>query len=516
MADSIKVADIFARFGFKIDKKSQESVTNTINGVTKKQKGFSEEVVNTGRNVRKLRGQFSYLRDAVALAAGAFTLGSIKDAIVSGDQYKRTLEAVTDSSEEYAEVNEYVNNLTDRLGLNLKNTSKNFIQFREAAKGDLSDSTIVDIFTNLNQVSTVLGLSADDTHGSIRALTQMISKGKVSSEELRSQLGERLPGALKIAAKAMGLTQIELQKMMDNGELMSKDFLPKFGKALGEVYGSDEIANAAQGLMANTQRVVTSWERMWRTFGENGGQKMASDTLKSIADLIGGLTSAMDELAIGIATITSPIRAALVLMASFVTSMSKTGVGAVTLGFMLLTLIAIFKKWTYEALISAAPMIFLALGVSLVAIAIEDLHAALEGKKSIFEDLFGKDGVESLRNWVQLLREGLELVGEVVGMFATGNKGALMLHGMKMVDSAKMLYSNTFGDGSYVSDGVGGIMSQARSPTSIKDSAYGRGNHGMIDRSTNTYNLEMQPGSDVKQFAQQVVTARKPKVEGQP
>ena len=42
------------------------------------------------------------------------------------------------------------------------------------------------------------------------ALAQMASKGTVQAEELRGQLGERLPGAFKIAAAAMGVTQAEL------------------------------------------------------------------------------------------------------------------------------------------------------------------------------------------------------------------------------------------------------------------------------------------------------------------
>ena len=41
-----------------------------------------------------------------------------------------------------------------------------------------------------------MGLSADQTSGVLLALQQMISKGTVQAEELRGQLGERLPGAL--------------------------------------------------------------------------------------------------------------------------------------------------------------------------------------------------------------------------------------------------------------------------------------------------------------------------------
>ena len=47
----------------------------------------------------------------------------------------------------------------------------------------------------------------------------MISKGKVQAEELRGQLGERLPSAFQLAAKAMGMTTAQLDKFMADGKL---------------------------------------------------------------------------------------------------------------------------------------------------------------------------------------------------------------------------------------------------------------------------------------------------------
>ena len=59
-------------------------------------------------------------------------------------------------------------------------------------------------------------LSAYESEGAFKALEQMLSKGKVSAEELRGQLGERIPGAFQIAARAMGMTTSELDKFMSS------------------------------------------------------------------------------------------------------------------------------------------------------------------------------------------------------------------------------------------------------------------------------------------------------------
>jgi phage tail tape-measure protein len=82
----------------------------------------------------------------------------------------------------------------------------------------------------------------------------MLSKGKVSAEELNGQLGERLPGALGIASRAMGVTQAELMKMMQNGQLLSEDFLPKFGAQLRKEFG-DASEVARESLSANMNRI---------------------------------------------------------------------------------------------------------------------------------------------------------------------------------------------------------------------------------------------------------------------
>jgi tape measure domain-containing protein len=94
-----------------------------------------------------------------------------------------------------------------------------------------------DIFDSVAVASRVMGLSADNTTGAILALGQMASKGKVQAEELRGQLGERLPGAFAIAARAMGVSTRELDKMMEQGKLVSEDFLPKFAAELERTFG---------------------------------------------------------------------------------------------------------------------------------------------------------------------------------------------------------------------------------------------------------------------------------------
>ena len=80
-------------------------------------------------------------------------------------------------------------------------------------------------------------LSDQDTEGALRAIEQMVSKGKVSSEELRQQLGERLPGAVLLASQAMGMSERDFNKLLETGKIMATDMLPKLAVTLRAKFG---------------------------------------------------------------------------------------------------------------------------------------------------------------------------------------------------------------------------------------------------------------------------------------
>jgi tape measure domain-containing protein len=93
------------------------------------------------------------------------------------------------------------------------------------------------IYSSVAKAARVMGLSTDDTTSALIALGQVASKGKVSAEELRGQLGERIPGAFAIAARAMKMTTSQLDDVMSKGNLMATDFLPKFAAEMERTFG---------------------------------------------------------------------------------------------------------------------------------------------------------------------------------------------------------------------------------------------------------------------------------------
>src|SRR5690606_27812788 len=110
------------------------------------------------------------------------------------------------------------------------------------------------IFNAVSNASGKLKLSSDQTRGALLALQQMISKGNVQAEELRGQLGERLPGAFAIAARAMGVTEQQLNKMLQQGEVLAADLLPKLADELNKTFGNDQTERI-ESLQASVNRL---------------------------------------------------------------------------------------------------------------------------------------------------------------------------------------------------------------------------------------------------------------------
>lgn len=112
----------------------------------------------------------------------------------------------------------------------------------------------------------------------------MMSKGKVSSEELRLQMGERLPVALQAMAKAAGVSISGLDKLMKEGKLMSADVLPKFAEALNEMIPD-----------IDTDNLETSVNRLKNTFTELVNSTGVQSSYKSLIDWFTGAISSAAE-----------------------------------------------------------------------------------------------------------------------------------------------------------------------------------------------------------------------------
>lgn len=198
------------------------------------------------------------IQQTVVGLAGSLGLGmlikSTADAAVQFQKFESGLRAATGSAGQAKRELEFVRSEAKRLGIDVVSAAESFTKLAASARGTaLAGAEARNIFSAVSEASRVLGLSAEQTGGALTAIEQMISKGKVSAEELRGQLGERLPGAFQIAARAIGVTTQELDKMLSDGKLLAEDFLPAFAKEVTKTFAT-ELPNAVNLAQAEFAR----------------------------------------------------------------------------------------------------------------------------------------------------------------------------------------------------------------------------------------------------------------------
>lgn len=258
------------------------SFSIAINLLTENFKRGTSSVKNGLRSM-----QMQVLTFAAALGAGGIGLTDFVTRLIDvareTSRVTTALKNVSGGMGQFADNQRFLLDMAKKYGLEINALTGNFAKFTAASQvSGMSMDNQKKIFESVSRACTAFGMSADDSNGVFLALSQMMSKGKISSEELRLQMGERLPIALQAMAKAAGVPISELDKLMKQGKLMSKDVLPGFADALNEM-----IPNV------DTDNIETSVNRLKNAFTEFTNGTGVQNAYKGIIDW---LTGAVDGL----------------------------------------------------------------------------------------------------------------------------------------------------------------------------------------------------------------------------
>jgi tape measure domain-containing protein len=248
--------------GFAASGPIQQARIREYNKLNEELKKFDATMGNHQRNVGNYKSALSGIGGELAgMASGYLSAATALQTLLTNTmEFQRIKTPLTfilgsdgAANAKLAELKQLAND----LGLEYFTLAKTYKSFSAAARAsnfDLESSE--KIFKSVTKASAVLGLSSDQLEGALLALQQMISKGNVQSEELRGQLGERLPGAFSLAAKAMGKTEKELGKLLQTGSVTANDLLPKLADQLDRSYG-DKAANGVSGLNAELGKLYS-------------------------------------------------------------------------------------------------------------------------------------------------------------------------------------------------------------------------------------------------------------------
>ncbi|MFU1071719.1 tape measure protein [Escherichia coli] len=278
--------------------KLNQSLRETLNKLRSQTKATSinntsDAFNNLASNAIKLSGAFY----SVMGALNAYK--AIMNAGLKRDSAQRAAKFVLGDKASEAET--FIRGLADKTGLNISEGLSSYAKFAAGAQGSMSQEQTQELFGNATAMSRLMGLSNDELKGILKAFEQMASKGKIQAEELRGQLGDRMAGAFKLFAEALGMTATELDKAMKDGKILSSDTLPKVAKQMGlmidKAGGWAEVAKSTQTALG---KLANNWDdTMVKIF--SGSQDELNGFLSSLSNLLSemGMSSSIAGDAIG-------------------------------------------------------------------------------------------------------------------------------------------------------------------------------------------------------------------------
>lgn len=248
------------------------SFSIAVNLLTENFKKGTNTVKNSLRSI-----QMQVITFAAALGVGGLGLSGLltrfKDVARETSRVLTALKNVSNGTKGFADNLRFVNDLAKKYGLEVNSLIGNFANFTaSASQANMPMKEQKKIFEALSRASTVFGLSAERTDSVFLALQQMMSKGKLSMEELRKQMGEKLPIAMQAMAKALGVSIQQMEKLVSKG-IDSAKVLPKFADALNEM-----IPNV------DTDNLEASLNRLSNTFGDIVNASGFQNKYKALVD----------------------------------------------------------------------------------------------------------------------------------------------------------------------------------------------------------------------------------------
>ena len=231
---------------------------------------------------------------ALTGAAVGAQVGMLRQSIAETASYsaglrlqREALNLVIGDTEKYTAAQKFLSKTSESLAIPQDVITRQFTSLTASVKGaGKSTEDAQEVFEAIAAGIRGTGGTLEDMKAAMRATSQVFSKGKVSAEELRQQLGERLPGAFTLFAKSMDKTPQELDKALEQGKVTLDDFM-KFAKELTKEYG-ENAKILASGPAAAGDRLKTAMSKLRDNLGTILGPIGASfqDTFTVIVKVI--------------------------------------------------------------------------------------------------------------------------------------------------------------------------------------------------------------------------------------
>jgi tape measure domain-containing protein len=248
---------------------------------------FNDEGRTTLSLAQRIRGEILALTATYIGLQGVLTLaGDSLRASTAQEGLRNTLAfALGSDGAQVTQQIEYLRQQADRLGIAFDEASKSYSRFAAAAirsGAPLQEANF--IFESFAEVGRVINLTPDQINGIFNAIGQSFSKGKIQAEELRQQIGERLPGAFAFAQEALRKQFPDLNKALEQG-LVGAENMAIIAESVRRA-AAGQLPAAIRSLDAEQQRFNNSVLFFKQEIADSGFGQAYINLLKELTELL--------------------------------------------------------------------------------------------------------------------------------------------------------------------------------------------------------------------------------------
>lgn len=242
----------------------------------------NDDTIKLGLSVKQLG---TYIATAFSIQTLVNFGKSVLDTTIKMEALRKSIE-FTSKSVIGGQANfEFLRQTAEKFGIPLEAAAEGFKSLSAAAgRANITVQMQRKMFTDLSAAMSALSLTAQDASLVFFGFGQLLSKNKVSAQELYHQIGERLPIAMEAAqiaaAKVTGQVKVtgsELIKLVEDGKLMSSEFAPAFTEALGQLAASGAYVDT---LGKDVTRLTNAWEEFKTALGDNKALGFVVNSMK--------------------------------------------------------------------------------------------------------------------------------------------------------------------------------------------------------------------------------------------
>lgn len=322
---------------------------------------------------------------------------AFKELVATGREMmamENMLKAISGDTQTFNSNLKFVKQTADELGISILDMGQSYAKMFMSGKDKFGTDVLQKSFKGAQSYFRLLGMSAEKINLANKAIEQMFNKQKVSSEELKGQLGEHAAGVMQYFAQAAGTDVQGLFKMMENGQV-GTDVVVKAMQAMGGfAQSSPEFQKQLKMSAAAQERFNNKMREFSLVMMESGLDEMLTEMFGLLNKLVTVLTPVFK----GIVSIIKAVKGAVEALWKL-----KEVIAVIGLGLMLTKVTAI------AAGIQSIVTVLKILGPLLAGAAASAaaLYVAIAGFIYVFSSI--DDYMNGEKNWVY----GLQLMLEI-------------------------------------------------------------------------------------------------------